>query len=173
MRILWKSEPLLAAKMFLWLWGTRTDGIPSITCLSDSKNPVTVTGSFWKDNPIFGQITNALRACPSRRRRAFRCAACHRCVGVGCISRVDRGAQILRLLRSMHGQGRPLRHPAIRRAEIFCAPPAALPSRQQVPRFRGSIRRRLGIALSHLTRSGIRTFESAMGRRIRGLRSEY
>ena len=35
----------------VWLWGTASDGIPSITCLSDNKNQCGVSDTDWNSNP--------------------------------------------------------------------------------------------------------------------------
>src|SRR5579862_7688640 len=40
----------LNGPLTIWLWGTRTDGIPSIRCLSDSKNQCGVPDKVWTSN---------------------------------------------------------------------------------------------------------------------------
>ena len=41
----------LKGPLTIWLWGTSTDSIPSITCLSDSKNQCGVPDNVWNSNP--------------------------------------------------------------------------------------------------------------------------
>lgn len=41
----------LKGPLTIWLWGTKDDGIPSITCLSDAKNQCGVPDDVWNSNP--------------------------------------------------------------------------------------------------------------------------
>jgi len=44
------TSPLKGPLTF-WLWGSKSDGIPSITCKSDSKNQCGLPDSIWNSNP--------------------------------------------------------------------------------------------------------------------------
>jgi hypothetical protein len=41
----------LKGPLTIWLWGSKTDGIPSITCKSDTKNQCGVPDPVWASNP--------------------------------------------------------------------------------------------------------------------------
>ena len=41
----------IAYPLTIWLWGSASDGIPSITCLSDSQNQCGVSAADWNSNP--------------------------------------------------------------------------------------------------------------------------
>jgi len=41
----------IAYPLTIWLWGASSDGIPSVTCLSDSKNQCGVSDADWNSNP--------------------------------------------------------------------------------------------------------------------------
>ncbi|MBS1852431.1 MAG: G8 domain-containing protein [Acidobacteria bacterium] len=47
----------------IWLWGSANDGIPSITCLSDSKNQCGLSDNAWNSNPSMAMKQMSFMGC--------------------------------------------------------------------------------------------------------------